>query len=392
MTQQHNKKATKRRIHFGTDTTLVFTILFLVVFGIIMVYSSSYYASYQRYGNHVEYLKKQALWCGIGVTCMYLVSQINYKFICKYWAVFYLGAIACLVLVLFIGKDVNGAKRWLDFKVFQFQPSEVAKLALIITLSVTISNMHQYITNIKVFIFNVLFVVAPVILILIENMSTAFVVFVIGMSMIYLAMPNIKSIIMYMVLPGTIAGTLLLVFKGLFGSVFKDYRMSRWEIFINGPWSDPQGAGYQTIQSLYAIGSGGLFGKGLGYSMQKNGFIPEAHNDIIFAIICEELGLFGATALILLFMLLIWRCMVIASNAKNLQAMLLVTGIMVQVAIQAIINIAVVTNSMPNTGMPLPFISYGGSSLLFLMIEMGIVLNVARHNRANASSVERSKD
>ncbi len=159
--------------------------------------------------------------------------------------------------------------------------------------------------------------------------------------------------------------------------------MGRFEIFINGPWSDPQGAGYQTIQSLYAIGSGGLFGKGLGYSMQKNGFIPEAHNDIIFSIICEELGLFGAIALILLFMLLIWRCMVIASKAKNIQGLLLVTGVMVQIAIQVIINIAVVTNSMPNTGMPLPFISYGGSSLLFLMIEMGVVLNVSRHTQTN---------
>lgn len=372
----------KQRVE-GTDTTLIFTILFLIVFGVIMVYSSSYYASYEKFGNHIEFLKKQAMWCVIGLACMYVVSRINYKFITSFWILIYGSSIVSLILVLFIGDEINGAKRWLDFKIIGFQPSELAKLALIIAMSVAITGTHKYITHAKVFIFDILIIVIPTALIGVENMSTAFVVFIIGVSMMFVALPNLKIIINYIMIPGAIVGVLLFVFKNVLSGFFKDYRMGRVEIFMNGPWSDPQGAGYQTIQSLYAIGSGGLFGKGLGYSMQKNGFIPEAHNDIIFSIVCEELGLFGAIALILLFILLIWRCMVIASNAKSIQGLLIVTGVMVQIAIQVIINIAVVTNSMPTTGMPLPFISYGGSSLLFLMIEMGLVLNVARHSKSN---------
>lgn len=381
--KKSQKEDGKEKRVVGTDTTLVFTILFLIVFGIIMVYSSSYYASYEKYGNHIVFLKKQAMWCLIGFVCMYVVSHIDYRIVTSFWILIYGSAIVSLILVLFIGDEINGAKRWLDFKIIGFQPSELAKLALIIAMSVAIAGTHKYITHFKVFIFDIIIIILPTALIGVENMSTAFVVFAIGVSMMFIAMPNIKVIIKYIAIPGVVVGILLFVFKNVFSSFFKDYRMGRVEIFMKGPWSDPQGAGYQTIQSLYAIGSGGLFGKGLGYSMQKNGFIPEAHNDIIFSIVCEELGLFGAIALILLFILLIWRCMVIASKAKSIQGLLLVTGVMVQIAFQVIINIAVVTNSMPTTGMPLPFISYGGSSLLFLMIEMGVVLNVARHTQTN---------
>lgn len=365
----------------SVDITLVFTILFLIVFGIIMIYSSSYYASYETYGNHIEFLKKQTLWCAIGVLSMYLVSQIPYKFITQFWILIYGTSIVCLILVLFIGDEINGARRWLDLKIIGFQPSELAKLATIIAVAVAITSTQKYIANLKVFLLNMLIVLLPTILVGRQNLSTAFVVFAIGSSMVFLALPNLKIIFKFMILPCGVLVGLFLVFKNVSSFFIKGYQMGRWETFVNGPWSDPQGKGYQTIQSLYAVGSGGLFGKGLGYSMQKNGFIPEAHNDIIFSIVCEELGLFGAIALILLFILLIWRCMVIASKAKNILGLLIVSGVMVQIAIQVIINIAVVTNSMPTTGMPLPFISYGGSSLLFLMIEMGLVLNVSRNNQ-----------
>lgn len=365
----------------SVDITLVFTILFLIVFGIIMIYSSSYYASYETYGNHIEFLKKQTLWCAIGVLSMYLVSQIPYKFITQFWILIYGTSIVCLILVLFIGDEINGARRWLDLKIIGFQPSELAKLATIIAVAVAITSTQKYIANLKVFLLNMLIVLLPTILVGRQNLSTAFVVFAIGSSMVFLALPNLKTIFKFMILPCGVLVGLFLVFKNVSSFFIKGYQMGRWETFVNGPWSDPQGKGYQTIQSLYAVGSGGLFGKGLGYSMQKNGFIPEAHNDIIFSIVCEELGLFGAIALILLFILLIWRCMVIASKAKNILGLLIVSGVMVQIAIQVIINIAVVTNSMPTTGMPLPFISYGGSSLLFLMIEMGLVLNVSRNNQ-----------
>lgn len=369
----------KGRRNKGTDITLIFTIFFLIVFGIIMIYSSSYYSSFEKYGNHIEFLKKQSIWCIIGLLSMYLVSQIPYKIITKFWLIIYGSAIVSLILVLFIGEEINGAKRWLDFKIIGFQPSELAKLATIIAMAVALTSTQKHIANFKVFLLNMIIVILPTILIGIENMSTAFVVFVIGAAMIFVSLPDIKTIMKFMIIPGIICVVLLILFNNLSSAFVQDYQKGRWDTFINGPWSDPQGKGYQTIQSLYAVGSGGLFGKGLGYSMQKNGFIPEAHNDIIFSIVCEELGLFGAIALILLFILLVWRCMVIASKSKNVLGFLIVTGVMVQIAIQVIINIAVVTNSMPTTGMPLPFISYGGSSLLFLMIEMGLVLNVARN-------------
>lgn len=375
------KMKEKRRegINKGTDITLIFTIFFLIVFGIIMIYSSSYYSSFEKYGNHIEFLKRQSLWCAIGLLSMYLISKIPYSLITKFWLMIYGSSIVFLILVLFIGEEINGAKRWLDFKIIGFQPSEFAKLAIIITMAVALTSTSKHITNIKVYFLNIFIVILPTVLIGIENMSTAFVVFVIGAAMIFVTLPNFKVIMKYMIIPGIAGIAILFLFQNLSSAFVQDYQMSRWDTFINGPWSDPQGKGYQTIQSLYAVGSGGLFGKGLGYSMQKNGFIPEAHNDIIFSIVCEELGLFGAIALILLFILLIWRCMVIASKAKNMLGFLIVTGVMVQIAIQVIINIAVVTNSMPTTGMPLPFISYGGSSLLFLMVEIGLVLNVARN-------------
>lgn len=363
----------------STDITLIFTIIFLIIFGIIMIYSSSYYASFEKFGNHTNFLKKQLLWSVIGVAVMYLVSIVDYKYICRLWPLFYSSSIVFLILVLFIGDEINGAKRWLDFKIIGFQPSEFTKLAIIITLAMFATRFYKYLNKWRILLLHLLLIIIPTALIGIENMSTAIVVFAIGSAIIFVAMPKVLKALKYLIIPTTVLVGLALLFQDSLKTIFADYRMSRIDIFLNGPWSDPLGGGYQTIQSLYAIGSGGLFGKGLGYSMQKNGFIPEAHNDIIFSIVCEELGLFGACALILLFVLLIWRCMVIASNAKDITGLLIVTGVMAQIAFQVIINIAVVTNSMPATGMPLPFISYGGSSLIFLMFEVGLVLNVARY-------------
>ncbi len=374
----HNKKRIrKEKASFKVDIALVFIIAFLMMFGIIMVYSASYSTSFSSFGNHVFYLKKQLLWSLIGIICMYVVSKIPYKFISNNWMLAYATAIICLVLVLIIGEEINGAKRWLDFKIIGFQPSELAKLAVILSMAMVLNKTKKHITNWKVLLVDLVVVIIPTILVARENMSTAFVIFIIGAGMIFITMPNFKSVLKYMILPGGVLLGLMFVLSGIF---IKDYQMIRWQTFIDGPWSDPTGKGYQTVQSLYAVGSGGLFGKGLGNSMQKNGFIPEAHNDIIFSIVCEELGLFGAVCLIILFLMLLYRCLNIALNAKDTLGMLIVAGIMIQIGIQVMINLAVVTNSMPNTGMPLPFISYGGSSLLFLMIEMGLVLNISRNS------------
>lgn len=364
------------------DITLIFIVVFLIAFGVIMIYSSSYYASYAMYKNHIEYFQKQLIWSFIGLAVMYIVSKFNYKFICRFYFLIYIGTLVLLTIVLKYGKIVNGARRWIDIGIGSFQPSEIAKLAVVIIMAVSLASTRKYLDQIKVFLMNLVIIVAPVSLIFIENKSTSFVVLIIGIAMMFVAMPDKRSMFLYIILPALVAvvGAVIVVISMLtkLKDFMPEYVIGRIESFMEGPFADPMGKGYQSVQSLYAIGSGGVFGKGLGNSMQKNGFIPEAHNDIIFSIICEELGLFGAIAVLLLFALLLWRCVVIASRAKDLLGMLITTGVMTQIAIQVIINIAVVTNSMPVTGMPLPFISYGGSSLVFLLFEMGLVLSVSK--------------
>ncbi len=370
-----------RRIAQETDVGLVFTILFLLVFGIIMVYSSSYYAAYAQFGNHYGYLIKQLQWSALGLVFMYIVSKIPYRFIGQFWVVIYVFAVALQVLVLFVGSSSKGAMRWFKIGGISIQPSEISKVAVIIVLAVLLSQTSKFLNKFKAVMFNCVVLSVPVLLIFAENMSAAIIVAAIGVGMMFIAMPDARTALKYY---GPFAAFIFfMVFNAkniymMLNGVLKGYQMDRLRVYFEGPWSDPSDTGYQTIQSLYAIGSGGLFGKGLGYSMQKNGFIPEAHNDIIFSVICEELGLFGAIALILLFMILIWRCMYIAVHAKDQQGVLLAIGVMVQIAVQVIMNIAVVTNSMPNTGVTMPFISYGGSAMLILMVEMGLVLNVAR--------------
>jgi len=291
---------------------------------------------------------------------MALVDCFSYRFWRYFWLVAYLAGIGLCTLVLFIGDEVNGAKRWLDLGFTSFQPSEAAKLAIIIFLATIISQMPKEIGKFSALV-KVMVLVAPMAgIVAIENLSTAIII------MVFVASPKYMQ---FFVMGGAVIAA---------GAVFVlgvSYRMERFLI-----WQHPEKyeKGYQTLQALYAIGSGGLFGKGLGAGMQKLGFVPEAQNDMIFSIICEELGLFGAICVILLFAILIWRFMVIASNAQDLYGALLVTGVMAHISIQVILNIAVVSNSIPNTGISLPFISYGGSSVLFLLIEMGIVLSVGK--------------
>ena len=220
---------------------------------------------------------------------------------------------------------------------------------------------------------------APIVLLIkvaTNNLSSAIIVLGIAVLMVFVASPDYKKFVI-MGLIG-VAGAALLVFLVANADSLDGFRLNRIQVWLN-PESDSQGVGFQTMQGLYAIGSGGIWGKGLGQSMQKLNFLPEAQNDMIFSIICEELGLFGAIAIILMFIMLIWRMMIIANNAPDLFGAMLVVGVIGHIAIQAILNIAVVTNSVPNTGISLPFISYGGSSVMFLLIEIGLVLSVAKN-------------
>jgi len=261
---------------------------------------------------------------------------------------------------------LNGAKRWLNLGFISFQPSEMAKLAIIVFLATIISQMPKQMGKFSSLIKIMVLVLPMVGIVATENLSTAIIILGIAVALVFVSSPKYMQFI--------VMGGAVIAFGAIF-IMMESYRAERLKI-----WLEPEKyeKGYQTLQGLYAIGSGGLFGKGLGGSMQKLGFVPEAQNDMIFSIICEELGLFGAVCVILLFVIVLWRFMVIASNAQDLYGALIVTGALAHIAIQVILNIAVVTNTIPNTGISLPFISYGGTSVVFLLSEMGLVLSVSR--------------
>ena len=371
----------KKQAEYFFDYTLLFIVLFLLGFGLIMVYStSSYEASMSASLNYDEayYLKHQAGATVLGLVAMMVVSRIPYHF----WEPFaipgYLASAVLIALVMTpLGITANGATRWLNLGV-SVQPAEIAKLCMILFLASFICKIGKGIRSLKGFLV-VLAIPLPIcgmVWQITDNLSSAIIIFGIAFLMLFVASPEYKR---FLILGAVgIAGAALLVFVILqMDSTDLSFRGNRILAWLN-PEDYATGTGFQTLQSLYAIGSGGIFGKGLGQSIQKLGFLPEAQNDMIFSIICEELGLFGGIAVILLFVILCWRFMVIANNAPDLFGALLVVGVMGHIAIQVILNIAVVTNTIPNTGISLPFISYGGSSVMFLLIEIGMVLSVAR--------------
>ena len=371
----------KKQAEYFFDYTLLFIVLFLLGFGMIMVYStSSYEASLSASLKYDEayYLKHQALAAVMGLVAMIVVANIPYHFWERFAVLGYFVSAILIALVLTpLGIEANGARRWLNLGL-SVQPAEIAKLCMILFLASFICKMGKGIRTGRGF-WLVLMIPVPICLMvwkITNNMSSAIIIFGIALLMLFVASPDYKRFVL-MGAAGVAAVAAL---------VFAIIQMEHSDLGFRGgrilAWLNPEayasGTGFQTLQALYAIGSGGIFGKGLGQSMQKLGFLPEAQNDMIFSIICEELGLFGGIAVILLFVLLIWRFMVIANNASDLFGALLVVGVMGHIAIQVILNIAVVTNTIPNTGISLPFISYGGSSILFLLIEMGLVMSVAR--------------
>ena len=376
------QRGRNRAREYYFDYSLVFIVLFLLGFGLIMVYSaSSYEASVsEKLGyDAAYYFKKQAVAALLGLIAMVVVSKIPYHFWERFAIPAYLVSAALILLVLTpLGYEANGARRWLRLGI-SIQPAEIAKLAIILFLASFICSMGKAIRTNKGFLV-VLCIPLPIcalVWFITENMSSAIIIFGIAFLMLFVASPDYKRFILIAAI-GVVAVILFIfAFKQLEGSELLGVRGARVLA-----WMDPEayasGKGFQTLQALYAIGSGGIFGKGLGQIMQKLGFLPEVQNDMIFALVCEELGLFGGIAIVLMFLLLIWRFMIIANNASDLFGALLVVGVLGHIAIQVILNIAVVTNTIPNTGISLPFISYGGSSIMFLLIEIGLVLSVAR--------------
>lgn len=366
--QREKPREKKKRIAYF-DYNLLFLIIFLLSFGLVMLYSSSAYISANKYGDDAYYLKRQLRNIGLGAVIMFIMAKIDYRIWKKFGTLAYFGSFVLCILVFMpgIGSSSHGSSRWINLGPVSFQPSEVAKLGIIIFLAALIEKvprqMGDWKTLAKIFAMTI-----PLLgIVAYSNLSTAVIIFGIIACMLFVASPKYSHFVILGLL-----GVAFIVFFILFAG----YRGNRVKA-----WLHPETAGdsgYQTMMGLYAIGSGGLFGKGLGESLQKLGNVPESQNDMIFTIICEELGLFGAVCLILLFVLLIWRMMVIANNSQDLYGSLLVVGVMAQVAIQAILNIAVVTNTIPNTGVILPFVSYGGTSIIFLMAEMGLVLSVSK--------------
>ena len=353
------------------DDTLLVTVLVLVIAGLVLLTSISAYNGNVKFHDSFYYLKKQGFATGLGLVGMAVISRIDYHRWIPLAVPGYLLSILLGVAVLPFGEEYNGSKRWLPLGPVSFQPSEFAKVAVIVFLSWLIEKNIKKMGKFKSIVLTMLTILPVVGLVGASNLSTAIIILGIGAVLIFTASPKYLQFF-WMIAGGAGFMTIFLALES--------YRLERIAI-----WRNPEKyeKGYQTLQGLYAIGSGGLFGRGLGNSVQKLGFLPEAQNDMIFSIICEELGLVGAGILIGVFLILIWRFFVIAAKAEDLTGALIATGAMAHMMIQIILNIAVVTNSIPNTGITLPFISYGGTSVVFLLLEMGLVLSVSGYSGRN---------
>lgn len=374
------KRGSRKNQESFSDYTLLFIVLFLLAFGLVMLYSTSAYDANLTYNDSTYLFRKQIFSTLAGLVVLFIVSHLPYHIWERFAVLGYGVSVALILLIIPFGIEANGAKRWLRVFGVSLQPAEVAKLAMILFLAYLICKLGRNIRTMKGF-FVVLGSAVPMsglIYVITRNLSSAIIIMGIAVVMLFVACPDYKRFIVLGIIgiAGAAAVVFLIIKMSEGGSVggFRGERILAWR----DPEAYASGKGFQTLQALYAIGSGGILGKGLGQSMQKLGFLPEAQNDMIFSIICEELGLFGAIAVLLMFILLIWRCMIIANNAPDLFGALLVVGVMGHIAIQVILNVAVVTNTIPNTGISLPFISYGGSSVMFLLAEIGIVFSVGR--------------
>lgn len=348
-----------------------------------MVLSASSPSSLSTTGSSYTYVYKQLISAAIGIVAMLIISKIDYRRYQKYYKIVYVFSVVILLLVLVpgLGRDINGAKRWIKLPVFgSAQPSEVTKLGLILFFAVYLSKHRDELKNVwKGFFKPIIFFMLPpiAILLLAQSHFSASVIIILVLSVMMITAGTKFS---HFALFGSIGAGGLLGGMYVLAKFFKigSFRLARIYSFLD-PWQDPQGDGWQIIQSLYAIGSGGLFGVGLGNSTQKYLYISEPHNDFIFAVLAEELGFVGCMAVIILFLLFIWRGIIISMRAPDMFGSLMAIGITSLIGLQAIINIAVVTSSMPVTGIALPFFSYGGTSLIILLCAVGILLNISRY-------------
>ncbi len=371
--QTQQKQLTRTKLtKTGVDFGFLFTVVILLATGLLMVFSASYPYAYYYFSDGLHFIKRQLLWAGAGTVAMIFTSNFDYRKYKKLAFPILIVSFLLLIAVLAIGINLNGAKRWLGFGSLTFQPSEVAKLGLIIYFAASLAQGKD---NIKKFNYLIRYLlIAGIFMGLLLLQPHFSVCIIIGFTLVIMLLVSGAKIGHFAILGVPV------VVAGIAAVLLEPYRFKRITTFLD-PFSDALGAGWQIIQSLYAIGSGGLFGVGFGNSRQKFLYVSEPQNDFIFSILCEELGLIGAVTVLVLFALLIWRGLKIAISAPDTFGSLLVTGIVSLVGVQVVLNIAVVTSSIPTTGIPLPFFSAGGSSLLFLMAAMGIILNVSKHKK-----------
>ncbi len=376
MAKKNTLKFDKDAVRRGRmDIGFLSLVLILLTVGLVMLFSASYAYSYEYYGNSYKFISKQALFAVLGVAVMLIVSRINYHVWRRFAWIAMIGSWVLLAILLVLPPMVSNmdVKRWIVVGPLNFQPSEVAKLALILLFSALIAKNYKSMGDIKfIGTLTAILVLTCVLVVLEPHLSATVLILAIGIVLMI-----VGGLKWQYILGGAGAGVGLIavaVFSGLIS--YGSDRIKYWQ----NPWLDPAGKGFQTIQSLLAIGSGGILGRGLGQSRQKYLWVPEPHNDFIFSIVCEELGLIGAMLIIVLFALLIWRGFTIALRAADKYGSLLAIGLTFQVGLQAMLNIWVVTNTIPNTGISLPFFSYGGTSLVILLAEMGIVLSISRQS------------
>lgn len=369
----------KEKIYSKYDYVLIVLTLGIAVFGVVMINSAGIYNA-MLLGSKFRFVKSQTAGLLAGVAMMIFVAGFDYHiFIRKFFSkdknlrvvhILYIIALIMQIAVLFIGVDYNGARRWLRFGFIQFQPSEITKIVVIIFISYIAYINRSIFDTFGGFIKIMLFIAPLIGVIAKENLSSAIVVAGISVGMCFVASNKNGYFVICIII--MIAAAALYI---IFGDPF---RMERIQIWLNVETNENA---HQIKQGLYAIATGGLFGNGIGNSVQKLGYIPEAYNDMIFSVICEELGVVGASCVIVAFIVLFWKVIQIGYKAKDIFGTMLCTGVMLQLSIQVVINVAVVTNSIPSTGIPLPFISYGGTSAMIMMAEMGIVLGVSKREK-----------
>ena len=356
------------------DSSFLVLVLIVLTCGLVMMFSASYAYAYYYFDNSFHFITRQLFFAVLGVFVMMVVSFVDYHVLHRFVVPVMAVTVVLLVVVLFM-PEINYVHRWINLGFTTFQPSEFAKFSVVLSFAHLISVNYSRMKTFKYGIlpFALILGVFAVLLMLEPHLSATVLICLIGAVMMFVGGSNLKWFAL--VAAVGVAGLALAAMN----EDIIAYATSRFAYWLD-PFSDPQGKGYQTLQSLYAIASGGLLGLGIGQSRQKYLYLPEPQNDFVFAVVCEELGFVGAVFVILLFALLIWRGFAIAAKARDRFGSMLAVGLTTQLGLQVILNIAVVTNTIPNTGISMPFFSYGGTALVMLLAQMGVVLSVSRQS------------